>query len=165
MIFSPGNLLTLGIVCIILVLYRQFDKNNRSLDKVKRYAEKIRGDLDQFVDGKTQEMKNIGIELDVHQKTGREVLKRITQVEESLSSRASDFEKLNQRITEYDTVLDNLHSMTAKVEENLKRIQTESSFVDTVAKRIQEAQKGISNLEKALGGISTQFSSINQEQL
>lgn len=44
MIFSIGNLITLLIVIVVLIVYRQIDRNNRSLDKVKRYSDKIKGD-------------------------------------------------------------------------------------------------------------------------
>ncbi|MFW6208072.1 MAG: LA_3659 family protein, partial [Spirochaetota bacterium] len=34
------------IVLVILAVYRQLDKNNRSLTKIKRYSEKIKEELD-----------------------------------------------------------------------------------------------------------------------
>jgi hypothetical protein len=82
-----------------------------------------------------------GIELDVHQKTGREVSNGSPR-----SRRASlpclGFREAESPITEYDTFLDNLHSKQPRKRRNLKPIQTESSFVAHRAKRIQEAQKG-----------------------
>ena len=165
MVFSLGNLLTLAIVFLVLIVYRQLDKNNRSLDKVKRYADKIKEQLDLFVDSKTQEVKNLAIELEVHQKTSKEVLKRIASEAEGFSSHAEEMEQLNQKISLYDKTLDRLNGLTATVEENLKRIQNESVFVDTVGKRIKETQASLLQLEKNIPGLTKEFSKLNQEQL
>src|SRR6056297_108762 len=132
MVFSIGNILTLLIVLMILAVYRQLDKNNRSLTKIKRYSDKMKGELSSFVDGKTTELKNIGIELDVRQKTGKEILKRIKATEDDLEQRASSMQQIIQRITEYDNALNELKEMTHRVDENLQRLHSESEFVDKV---------------------------------
>ena len=147
MILSIGNLLTLLIVVVVLIIYRQVDRNNRSLDKVKRYSDKVKGDLDTFVDGKTTELKNLTIELDVHQKTAKEILKRISGIEESLKGKTDSFEKIQSRVTEYDKALGELVTMTARVEENLKRLHAESEFVDSVGRRIKDTGARLAALE------------------
>ncbi|MEA1911429.1 MAG: hypothetical protein U9N32_07120, partial [Spirochaetota bacterium] len=86
--FTIGNILTLFVVAIVLAVYRQLDKNNRSLEKIKRYSEKMKDELDAYVDGKTVEVKNFAIELDVHQETGKAILNRISKAEDQLESKA-----------------------------------------------------------------------------
>ena len=39
MIFSIGDLITFVVVLLILVVYRTLDRNNRSLEKLKRFSE------------------------------------------------------------------------------------------------------------------------------
>ena len=70
--FSLGNILTIVLVVIILVIYRQLDRNNRSLDKVKRFSENIKKQLGELVEERTTELKNLSIELEVHQKAAKE---------------------------------------------------------------------------------------------
>ncbi len=162
---SIGNLITLLVVVIILVIYRQLDRNNRSLEKVKRYADKIKADLDTFVDSKTVDLKNFSVELDVHQKTGKEILKRIAGAEESLKSKAQDIDQMYKRISQYDKALADLVSMTTHVEENLKRLQKESEFVDTVGRRIKESAARIEQLEKQIPQIKDEFGRQNAKDL
>lgn len=162
---SIGNLITLLVVVVILIIYRQLDKNNRSLEKVKRYADKVKADLDTFVDGKTVELKNFVVELDVHQKTGKEILKRITTAEESLKAKAQDIDQMYKRISQYDKALADLVSMTSHVEENLKRLQQESEFVDTVGKRIKESALRIEQIEKQIPQIKEEFGKQNAKDL
>ena len=58
------------IVVSILIVYRQMDKNNRSLEKVKRYSDMVKGNLADFIEDKTTEVKELAIELKVNLKTG-----------------------------------------------------------------------------------------------
>ena len=165
MLFTIGNIITLLIVLVILVIFRQLDRNNRSIDKVRRYGQKVKDELNGFVDEKTQEVKNVAIELDVHQKTGKEILKRISSIEGKLNERSEDLEGVHERIVEYDTVLDELIDMTAKVEENLKRLQTESEFVDSVGRRLKESSARMGRIEKAIPSLRDEFAKENEKAL
>lgn len=165
MLFSIGNIITILIVLIILALYRQLDRNNRSLDKVRRYSEKITSDIEEFVDHKTQEMKNLAIEIDVHQRTGKEVLKRISNIEEGFSSKASEIDQINSRLHEYEKAINELAGMTGKVDENLKRLHQESEFVDKVGKRLKDAQVRMAQIEKSIPQINEKFAVENEKEL
>ena len=146
MIFSFGNLLSIVIVLIILIIYRQIDRNNRSLEKVKRFSDKMKDELAKSVDEKTSEMKNLAIELQVNMKAGKEVLKRVRDVEDGLNERAQGIDEIRKKIDGYDHAMDELVGMTARVDENLKRIQGESLFVDKVGKRITGAADKLKNI-------------------
>ncbi|MDR2398338.1 MAG: hypothetical protein LBD74_06215, partial [Spirochaetaceae bacterium] len=72
--FTLGNLLTLGIVGLVLVLYRQLDRQSHALNKVHKYADKLRLDLAEFVAEKEAAVKDYGISLDVQQKSAKELM-------------------------------------------------------------------------------------------
>ncbi|MCD6397436.1 MAG: hypothetical protein J7L71_07835, partial [Spirochaetaceae bacterium] len=163
--FTIGNIITLLIVVIILAIYRQMDKNNRSLEKIKRYSEKIKDELDIYIDSKTIEVKNFAIELDVHQETGKAILNRIVKAEENLDTRADHIDKMYERINEYDKALDELTQMTGRVQENLNRLHDESEFVDKVGKRVKDAGLGILSLEKNISGLKHEFAKENIKEL
>jgi hypothetical protein len=163
--FTIGNIITLLVVAIVLAVYRQLDKNNRSLEKIKRYSEKIKDELDAYVDSKTVEVKNFAIELDVHQETGKAILNRISKAEEHLESKASYIEKMYERINEYDRALNELTQMTGRVQDNLDRLHEESEFVDKVGKRVKEAGLGILKLEKDIPGLKNEFAKENIKEL
>jgi chromosome segregation ATPase len=163
--FTIGNIITLFIVAIVLAIYRQLDKNNRSLEKIKRYSEKIKDELDFYIESKTVEVKNFAIELDVHQETGKAILNRILKAEENLELKAAYIEKMYERINEYDKALDELTQMTGRVQSNLDRLHEESEFVDKVGKRIKEAGLNILKLEKNIPAIKTEFAKENIKEL
>jgi chromosome segregation ATPase len=165
MIFSLGNLLAIGIVVLILAIYRQVDKSNRSLEKVKRYADKVKEDLDLIVERKAVEIKDMAIELDVHQKAAREILKRIGGIEKGLNERANEIELIGSRISDYDRVLNELVQMTGRTEENINRIRDESEFVDKVGKRIRNAITKIDQLENNIPTIIDKINIKNNENL
>jgi len=165
MIFSFGNLLSIVIVLIILIIYRQIDRNNRSLEKVKRFSDRMKDELAKSVEEKTSEMKNLAIELQVNMKAGKEVLKRVRDVEEGLQERAEGIEEIRKKINGYDHALEELVGMTARVDENLKRIQAESLFVDKVGKRITGASEKLKTVEQEITQVTEKFRQENRKGL
>ncbi|MCK5672941.1 MAG: hypothetical protein KAH95_06180, partial [Spirochaetales bacterium] len=118
-----------------------------------------------YIDGKTVEVKNFAIELDVHQETGKAILNRINKAEEHLESKAAYIEKMYERINEYDKALNELTQMTGRVQDNLDRLHEESEFVDKVGKRVKEAGLGILKLEKEIPGLKHEFAKENIKEL
>lgn len=165
MIFSLGNLVSIFIVLVILIIYRALDRNSRSLEKVKRFSDKVREGLSAVVNEKTAELKNLSIELGVNLKTGKEVLKRVREVEESLQQKAGGVEDIRARLDGYDKTLGELADMTARVDENLKRIQAESLFVDKVGKRLGEVSTRLARLEQDADGVQGKLAEQNRQGL
>lgn len=165
MAFTLADLIVIGIVVIILVAYRQLDRNNRSLEKVKRYALKVQDDLEIHVQNKVVAIKDMGIELEVHQKAAKEVLKRVQAIERGLNSRSSDIERIGERISDYDSALDELVRMTERAEENIGRVRDESAYVDGVGRRIKQSQEKIQSVEHSIDTIIEQFQARNLEHM
>lgn len=163
--FTISDIIVLLVVVVILAVYRQTDRNNRSLDKVKRFVERVQGEMDEIVAEKVTMLKDIGIEVDVHQKAAREVLKRINAIEEDLNSRIGSLETIGTRLGEYEQALDQLMAMTRSTEENIARVRDESEYVDKVGKRIKTVQTKIDELEHSLPGIVSGFENQNAVRL
>ena len=62
MLFSIGDLITLVAVLLILVVFRALDRNNRSLEKLKRFSGKIMENLSAFVEEKTGAIRDLVID-------------------------------------------------------------------------------------------------------
>jgi chromosome segregation ATPase len=163
--FTVGNLLTLGIVALVLVLYRQLDRNNRSLDKMRKYGDRLKEELSAFVLEKESAVKDYAVELDVHQKSAKELMKRVHLTDEELAAKAEAVSRIDERIGAYDTALEELVRMTARVQENLTRIREESAFVESVGKRLSEAVHKITSIEKTLSDLELRFERENAESL
>jgi chromosome segregation ATPase len=160
-----GNIITLLIVGAVLFLYRQFDKRNRSLDKVHRYAEHLKDELDSFVSEKENAVKDYSIDLDVQQKSAKELMNKLKLTEEEFAEKAKAISKIDERINDYDSSLEELVRMTSMVQGNLDRIREESAFVETVNKKVSDVRERIGTLEKGLAGLKQHFEQGNAASL
>jgi hypothetical protein len=157
MLFTTGNLITLGIVLVVLIVYRQLDRDNRSLEKVKKFADRQQGELSAYVDKRAEDLKRFGIELEIQQKAAKVALDRIQAVQEGLAARAEAIGGIEKRLGEYDVALARLKDMTSRVDENLVRIHEEADFVDSVAKRVEAAQKDLLLVQRELPSLKESF--------
>lgn len=165
MIFTTGNLLTLGIVLVTLILFRQFDRNNRSLEKLRKYGERLRDELGAFVAEREGAVKDYAIELDVQRKAAKELLNRIASLDEGFTQRADAIVKIDERIASYDKSLEELLRMTARAQENLDRLRSESTFTDGVLKRVKEAKDQLEKVERSLQEVELRFERDNAASL
>jgi chromosome segregation ATPase len=163
--FTTGNLLTLGIVLLVLILYRQFDRKNRALDKLHKYAGRIKEELAAFVEEKERAVKDYGIALKVQQDSARELMRRLQITDQEMAEKAAAVSKIDERISAYDTSLEELVRMTGRVQENLNRIRDESAFVENVHRRISDAKGKIDNLEREFETLLPRFERENAESL
>ncbi|MDR0316448.1 MAG: hypothetical protein LBH97_06065, partial [Treponema sp.] len=171
--FTIGNLITLGIVVAVLIIYRLLDKNSKSLDKVRRYTDKYKEDFASYAEEKGAAVRDFGIALEVEQKAASELMKRIqTFTEKDLAQSVKALSGIDERIRSYDSSLEELVKMTGRVQENLNRLRDESAFVESTGKRIGEAkeklehiEKGIGVAEKRLDSTETRFERENAESL
>ncbi len=165
MVFSLGNLIVLGIVIVILAIYRQLDRNNRTLEKVRKYADKVKEELDAVIAEKVRNLKDLAIELEVQQKTAKEILKRTQGIEDGMKQKLDSADVIASRIKEYDRVLAELVQMTRRAEENINRIKEESAFTDNVAKKIRVVAGKLDEQEARIPDLVRQFMEKNDEAL
>jgi|GEM_PF-665044 len=165
MVFLPGDFIVLGILGILIIVLRQFDKNNRSLEKVRHYADKVRAQLDEIVQEKREAIKDLSIDIDIQEKTDKEILKRVDAAREEINGHAENIELINDKVILYNERVDELVSLTGRVDENLLKIKNESDYVDTVGKRISESLRKIQLLEKAMGALQDEFVKQNKINL
>lgn len=159
--FNGGDVIVLSIVVIILFVYRQLDKNNRSLERVKRFADQAQNQLAEVTEQQTTHLKDIAIEVDVHQQAVRAVFQRLKEAEQDFSERAQNIEEIKHRIDEYDRSIEALVQKTEVAQSNLQRVKDESRFIDGVGKRIREASSRIQDLEKRIPSIISDFDQKN----
>ena len=162
MLFDVGNLITLGVVILILLLFRLLDRGS-PLDKARKYADRIKEDINAFIDQKGAIIRNYGIDLEVEQKAAMELMRRIQALtRDDLAQKVQALAQIDERIRNYDTSLENLIQWTGNVQENLYRIKDESTFVENVAKRIDEVKEKLERAEGDIGSISEKMEDIDR---
>jgi DNA repair exonuclease SbcCD ATPase subunit len=163
--FTVGNLLTLGIVVLALILYRQLDRRGRSLDRLSKFAEKIKTEFKAFTDEQGDAVSGYRAELKVEQEAAKVLMDRIKTTNEELAEKSAAVERLEDRLKAYESSMEELSEMTGRVQENLNRIRDESAFVEGAARRITEAKTGLEDLENQLGSLEIRFERDNTESL
>jgi chromosome segregation ATPase len=145
------NIITLVIVACFLVIYRLTDKSFRSVEKVKRFADKCKEEIAAFVEEKSTAVRNFGIDLDVERKAAAQFMKDIQKLtEEELAKKSQAITKIEGHIHAYESSLEELFEMTDRVQENLNRIRDESAFVESTNRRVGEAKDRFEHYSKAL---------------
>ncbi len=165
MVFALGDLLVLGVVLIVICIFRYIDRGNRSLEKVRNFVDRAGENLARIAEDKAQQLKDLAINVEIHQQSAMKAIEQIEISAEELGKRTSYIEEIQSRINQYDLALRQLVDMTNQAERNIKGIQDESAYVDTVGRRIKESRKHIESLEKSVSEIINDFSARNNQQL
>ena len=160
--FSIGNLVTLLVVVAMLFMYRRLDLKNRSLEKVKRYADNAAKRVANAVDQKVMEVHDLAIELQVNLKTGTELLKRVRGVEEGLSARAEEMEQLERGLSDHDATLTQLAVRTDSVAANLRPVEAASAGVATLKAHLGEVRGMTASLETRLQGLGAAVTDLDE---
>ena len=166
------NIITAAVCLIMLIVFRRLDKKNRSIEKVKKFTDKILADFEDTFKNRVMQLENAGSELDVKQIQALAAVKKLeqekTHFEESaadFSARTAQLDDIKNRILSYENVINELLEMTERVEENLEKIRKHSAFVDKTAKIISEQQKRLDETEKRIPAILSDFQKQNTERL
>lgn len=158
-----GNLATLLVVVAILFAYRYFDLRSRSLGKIKRYADRIAGRLAETVEQNTSAVHDLAIELQVNLKTGKELLKRIRDVEDHLDARTVEAQQFGERIAGQMRTVDALTERTGEVAVEVRRIMAECNANAAVGERLGAMSATCSLLEQRIDGVSSSVDGVGEK--
>ena len=70
-------LISTAIAVAVVFVLRNIDKDNNSMDKVKRYADNRIGQLDEYFKEQVQKLNGLSADLDTHQTAAVAAVKRI----------------------------------------------------------------------------------------
>jgi len=170
--FTPGNIITLCITLVLVILFRQVDKNNRSLEKIKKFGDKLKDDLDAFIKERTAKLEESTIALNVEQTKAVAAVKRLEAIRDDLAQkeavlleRTKAVEGFGKQISSYDGTIKKLLEMTALAETNLSKITTESDFADSLGKKLIQSQSQLAEISAAIPAMKKTFEDTNRSQL
>ena len=146
--FDGGDILVILLVTAALLLFRRFDRTGRSLEKVRRYAEKSKKELDAIVAQRELALRDLAVDLEVQEKTNREILSRAEAAREEIMARTEDLEERVERIEAHERALEELNELALRVDENLSRLKAESAYVDQVGSRLSEVRDKFAGLSE-----------------
>lgn len=160
-----GNLVVLGFVGIILVLFRKSDKNSKSLEQVKKYAQRRNEEFDLYVDEKMTQLKDLSVSLEVQEKTGTVILNRISGEVDILSEQITHIEDLKGKVTGYNSTMENMLSLSEELEGRYTALKKDSGYLDLVDKRVKDGRKKLQTIEKSIDDITSEFIKNNNNSV
>ena len=165
-------LISLLVSLVVVCGFRYLDRNNRSVEKVKKYTDKIKAEFDTYFGSQQQELKNKALDLDVQKtqaiasvKSLQNLQKEFTDKKNTLDSQISEISKMGEKISGYDKSLKELTQMSLAVEENLEKIKKEAGIIEKLDSKLAEQKKLLDALEKRIPVIEQNFESKNSEAL
>ncbi|MBQ1983673.1 MAG: hypothetical protein II232_03485, partial [Spirochaetaceae bacterium] len=165
-------LISLLVSLLVVCGFRYLDRNNRSVEKVKKYTDKIKAEFDTYFGNQQQELKNKALDLDVQKtqaiasvKSLQNLQKEFTEKKNTLDSQISEIAKMGEKISGYDKSLKELTQMSLAVEENLEKIKKEAGIIDKLDSKLTEQKKLLDALEKRIPATEQNFNNKNSETL
>ena len=172
MIFTSGNILTLCVSIILIIVFRQMDRNNRSIEKAKKFGDKLKDDLDGFIKERASRLEESSIALEVQQTKAVAAVKRLEEIradiagkEASLLERNKAVESFGKQIEAYDATIRQLMEMTSQAESNLTRITSESDFADNLGRKLLNSQRQLQEVSSAIPALRDEFAKENRAML
>ncbi|MGP1595118.1 MAG: SpiroCoCo family coiled-coil protein [Treponema sp.] len=161
------------ILCLILILFfRQADKNSRSIEKAKKYGDKLKDEIETYVKEQMQDLRNAAIEIETKLSQAIATVNRLDSINKEfmkksdvLTARTAVIDKIEKTVCESEKTITTVMDMTALAEKNLARVSKESDFVETLAKKIAEARADLGSISKAVPEIEENFRRQNAEHL
>lgn len=165
-------IIAVAVATGISYTFHLLDKDKNSMEKVKRYADKRQSEFDQYFEGQKKSLLAVKTDVEAEQMRAVAAVKRLEQqlqdfqtLTENLKEDSDSVHSIEEKLQNYDKVLDELVQMTLKVEENLSNVKKESVIVEDLNSRILEQKKSVDSIEKRIPQISSDFSKLNAEQL
>lgn len=164
--------ITLVISLMLILFFRQTDKNNRSIEKAKKYGDRVKDEIESFVNERTQNLRDAAIELDAKISQAIAAVNRLDTIHNDfmkksdvLIARTSSIDSIEKTVAGAEQTIKTVMDMTALAEKNLARVSQESDFVDSLAKKITDARSELGNITKLIPEIQDNFYKQNRERL
>lgn len=162
----------IAINVAISLFIRYLDRNNNSLEKVRRYSEKVIDDFNTYVTNRTNDLQNITTELEVAKKEGNVLAKRLNSLSSDFMAKAQGLEgrmnaikELENRVVHSEDEMQKLMNMAKLAEKNIAQVSKEVDFIDSLAKQVASAKDELDLLNSSIPEMQKHFTNIAHEQL
>ena len=160
-----GIIISVIVSTVILMVFRQLDKNDRSLEKLQKYTEKLIKDINNSITSKIETLKQTSIEMEVKQKTTIAAVKRLEEIEKNIKSQEEVYTRIDDQIKKYNQIIKELLTMTENAEENMKLLRSEIEFTDGMGKKIKEAKEQLDVVMEKIPALRSELISSNKEEI
>ncbi len=167
------GLISIAISVLISMLMTKFlDRNNNSIEKVRRYSEKIIDDFNAFVGKRTAELQDVSTELEMAKQEGKVLVNRFNSLATDFASKTQGLEgrmttirELESHIAQSEDNMQKLLNLAEHADKNIMEITREADFIDGLAKKVNMARSELETLNTAIPEMQRHFTNIAHEEL
>ncbi len=153
-LFTLGDFIVLLVVAGALIAYRQMDKNNRSIQVVKRYIEHSARRFEEYVEEHITELREMDGYLKTKEQQARDLMVEMDAILQDMEGHTDDVFLLKEAMEKYDQVLIDLSNATQQVDNNIERIVVMRDEIVTETKRtFHEISNTVLALEARVEGV------------
>ncbi len=153
-LFTLGDFIVLLVVAGALIAYRQMDKNNRSIQVVKRYIEHSARRFEEYVEEHIAELREMDGYLKTKEQQARDLMVEMDAILQDMEGHTDDVFLLKEAMEKYDQVLIDLSNATQQVDNNIERIVVMRDEIVTETKRtFHEISNTVLALEARVEGV------------
>ena len=156
-----ASAITLMLSLMLILFFRQMDKNSRSIEKAKKYGDRVKDEIEGFVKERTQNLRDAAIELDAKLSQAIAAVNRLDSIyndfmkkSDVLTARSSSIDAIEKNVAGAEETIKTVMDMAALAEKNLARVSQESDFVDSLAKKITDARSELNHISKLMPEIA-----------
>ena len=152
-----GTIISVAVSMTLILLLRHADKGNRSLEKIKKYTDRVRSEFDSYFIQQEEKLKNMSVITESNTDKSVAVVKRLEKQYEDFAARRNvldqRFQMMNDiesRLSAYKEASQQVFEMTTRLEQNLENLHKESEIIDQVSKKIAAQKQSVATLESKI---------------
>ena len=167
-----SSVIAFALSLVTILLFRQADKSSRSIEKAKKYGDRVKDEIEGFVKQRTENLRNAAIELDAKLSQAIAAVNKLDSVyndfmkkSDMLATHFASIENIEKTAGDAEHTIHTVMDMTALAEKNLARVSKESDFIDSLAKKIAEVHNELAYVSKVIPEMQDTFRKQNEESL
>lgn len=167
-----ASIISLVISLAVIFGLRQSDKKQSSLEKTKRYADKLHSEFEEYYAQRSKDLRTISDELRSETTQSIATVKRLEELSNNYQASCDDIaekhgiiSKLSESMTDANAKFQQVLDMSNLVEANIKNIREESKFVEVVSNDLKRTHNELETIQRDFTNMRDNFQEENNKIL
>jgi chromosome segregation ATPase len=153
--------ISMAVSILVLAIYRQLDKNNRSFEKIARLSKSIKEDLSKFAEDKFQSLRDFDNCIDVSIQKGSTLIDGFYKSIDELQNKYNELENEKDKISGFYRKIDMVDKDLAGISDQVREIHESSDFIKNVEDKLSHFKKDMAIVEKNIERIEDELKREN----
>lgn len=166
------SIIALIVSIVFTIALRQFDKKQGTLEKTKRYVEKLHAEFEDHYIKRSKELRNVSDDLRSQTSQSIATVKRLEELQQNYQVSCEDIAtkhgvivELSEGMKGANAKFQQIIDMSNLLEVNMKQIKDESKFVDAVSTNLKKSQNDLDAIQRRIVNMQSDFQEENTRVL